>query len=105
MALDAGALDPRLALPPAGNDVCERPGASCPGGVCRFYDAAVGRCESCETCGNRFDTRSSGADCDILFACFDGYCTNFCTLGTYSCGPVEDCLDVGHPIYGVCRPG
>lgn len=108
MVFDAGALDPRLAVPPAGNDVCDLPGDLnfCPGiSVCRFYDAAEGRCESCTACGNLYDTCNSGDDCDILFACYDGYCTNFCTLGTYGCGPIEDCLAVGHPLYGVCRPG
>lgn len=108
MAPDGGALDPRLATAPAGNDVCDPPGSrfSCPGiNVCRFYDAVEGRCESCTACGNLYDPCNSGDDCDILFACYDGYCTNFCELGSYNCGPIEDCLDVGHPSIGVCRPG
>jgi hypothetical protein len=25
-------------------------------------------------------------------------------FGTFECGPVEDCLDVGHPTHGVCDP-
>jgi hypothetical protein len=39
-----------------------------------------------------------------LFSCYAGRCTNFCTLGTVECGPVEDCLDIGHPTHGVCDP-
>ena len=35
---------------------------------------------------------------------FCSQCTNICPLGTFYCGPVEDCLDIGHPTYGVCRP-
>lgn len=77
----------------------------CPGiSVCRFYTAEEGRCESCDTCGNLNAPCTEGTDCDILFACYAGRCTNICQLGTFSCGPIEDCLDVGHATHGVCDP-
>jgi hypothetical protein len=53
---------------------------------------------ACSSSGN-------GAECDILFACYNGFCTNFCHIGTTECGYPDDCLDVGcstHDI-GVCR--
>jgi hypothetical protein len=107
--MDAGratGLDPELDLPPAENEACETPGASCGGArVCRFYDESEGRCESCTECGNLFDPCASGDDCDILFVCFRGSCTNICLLGTFQCGAEEDCIDVGHPTHGACRPG
>jgi hypothetical protein len=108
---DAGSggapLDPALSVPPAGNEPCTTPGSfgECSGvSVCRFFDADEGRCESCTECGNLGASCASGDDCDILFACYAGTCTNICPLGTSYCGPVEDCLDVGHPTHGVCRP-
>ena len=103
----ADALDPRLATADPSGEICATPGSTgeCAGiAVCRFYDASSSRCESCEGCGNLGQPCTTGADCDILFACFDGRCTNICPLGTTYCGPVEDCLDVGHPTHGVCRP-
>ena len=102
-----GGLDPQLDVPPTGNDVCASPGSlsECPGiAVCRFYSATEGRCESCSACGNLFASCASGEDCDILFVCFQGQCTNFCTLGTSECGAPSDCIDIGHPDRGACRP-
>lgn len=99
-------LDPDLDVPDDG-EACTTPGSlnECPGiAVCRFYTAEEGRCESCDTCGNLGAPCTEGTDCDILFACYAGRCTNICPLGTSYCGPVEDCLDVGHPTQGVCDP-
>ncbi|MEM6291836.1 MAG: hypothetical protein AAGA54_11240 [Myxococcota bacterium] len=100
-------LDPDLDVPDEGES-CNVPGSlnECPGvaTVCRFYTAEEGRCESCEACGNLNAPCTDGTDCDILFSCFQGRCTNFCQLGTFSCGPIEDCLDIGHPTHGVCDP-
>jgi len=99
-------LDPNLDVPDEGES-CTSPGNlnECPGiAVCRFYTAEEGRCESCDNCGNLNAPCMSGTDCDILFSCFAGRCTNFCELGTFSCGPVEDCLDIGHATHGVCDP-
>ena len=79
--------------------------SDCPGiAVCRFFSATEGRCESRTECGNLGASCTDGTDCDILFACFEGRCTKICPLGTFYCGPVDDCLDVGHPTHGVCRP-
>lgn len=106
---DAGAdgtLDPRLEVPPSG-ETCATPGSlgECPAvQVCRFYSTTEGRCETCTSCGNLGDPCAASIDCDILFSCWEGECTNFCTLGSFECGPIEDCLDVGHPTRGVCRP-
>lgn len=99
-------LDPDLDIPDEGEQ-CDYPGdlQSCPGiAVCRFATAEYGICESCDACGNLFAPCVEGTDCDILFSCYAGSCTNFCTLGTFECGPVEDCLDIGHPTRGVCDP-
>lgn len=99
-------LDPDLDIPDGGEQ-CDYPGdlQSCPGiAVCRFATAEYGLCESCDACGNLFAPCVEGTDCDILFSCYAGSCTNFCTLGTFECGPVEDCLDIGHPTRGVCDP-
>ena len=104
----SGGLDPRLDTPPTSAPTCSTPGGFCtaPGGpgVCRFYSATEGRCESCTSCGNLGASCADGTECDILFACFEGVCTNICPLGTFYCGPIDDCLDVGHPTHGVCRP-
>jgi hypothetical protein len=105
---DSGGLDPLLSLPdPSGVDCV--PGLAsengCPNvSVCRISSPSGGRCESCTNCGNLHAACSSGKDCDILFECYAGSCTNFCQLGTYECGPIADCLNVGHPTIGVCRP-
>jgi hypothetical protein len=99
-------LDPDLDIP-NGGEQCDYPGdlQQCPGiAVCRFATAEYGLCESCDACGNLFDPCVEGTDCDILFSCYAGFCTNFCTLGTFECGPKEDCLDIGHPTRGVCNP-
>lgn len=106
---DSGAgtpLDPLLDVPDVGEQ-CDYPGdlQSCPGiAVCRFATAEYGLCESCDACGNLNAACVEGTDCDILFSCYAGRCTNFCTLGTFECGPIEACLDIGHPTRGVCDP-
>ena len=99
-------LDPDLDIP-NGGEQCTTPGDlnECPGiSVCRFATTEYGLCESCDACGNLNAACVEGTDCDILFSCYAGHCTNFCTLGTFECGPVEDCLDIGHPTKGVCDP-
>jgi hypothetical protein len=100
-------LDSELAVPPEDSTPCTIPGGmgECPGiAVCRFYSPTESRCESCEACGNLFARCETGSDCDILFVCFRGQCTNFCQLGTYMCGKLEECIDIGHPEYGACLP-
>lgn len=100
-------LDPDLGLPDPSGDPCDTPGGMWECDfleVCRFYSSSEGRCESCEPCGNLNDFCSSSSECDILFMCYLGHCTNFCTLDTYMCGPIEDCVDIGHPTHGVCIP-
>lgn len=93
----------------------ERPGGTpctnlggmseCPGiEVCRFYDSVEGRCESCSPCGNLGAFCSASNQCDILFMCYLGQCTNFCQLGTTMCGPPQNCIDIGHPTHGVYLP-
>ncbi len=104
--LAMGALDPGLSLPDPNGATCATPGSlsECPGiEVCRFYTAQSGRCESCTSCNNLGAPCSASSDCDILFMCYLGKCTNFCQLGTSECGPVANCLDIGHPTYGVCK--
>lgn len=103
---DGTPLDPMLDVPDMGEH-CTTPGDlnECPGiAVCRFATVEYGICESCDACGNLNDPCAQGSDCDILFMCYAGACTNFCTLGTFECGPVENCLDIGHPTKGVCDP-
>jgi hypothetical protein len=105
---DGGALSPLLMVPDAGEPVCTIVGSEseCPFlDVCRFFDGTQGRCETCSPCNGRDQPCSQSSECDILFACYDGFCTNFCDLGTQECGSVQDCINVGHPTKGVCRPG
>lgn len=100
-------LSPFLSLPDPSGQVCTTPGSfgECPSiQVCRFFDSEDGRCETCEPCGNLNAACTDSSECDILFMCFTGRCTNFCQLGTFGCGPIEDCIDIGHPTHGVCRP-
>lgn len=102
-----GGLDPDLELPASTGQVCDEPGRGapeCPAGeVCRFYTSTEGRCEGCTTCGNLNAPCSATDECDILFECYKGSCTNFCTLGTVQCGAVADCINIGHATRGVCR--
>lgn len=100
------ALDPMLDIPDGGQ-MCTMPGSltECPGiAVCRFATVEYGLCESCDVCGNLNAPCVEGTDCDILFECYAGRCTNFCTLGTSECGPPDACIDIGHPTRGVCDP-
>jgi hypothetical protein len=101
-------LDPALSVPPRGSEPCETPGSfgECSGiAVCRLYAAEESRCESCETCGNLNASCSASNECDILFTCYLGRCTAMCSFETpQTCGNPSDCVDVGHPTYGVCLP-
>ena len=109
MGVDAGGggLSSDLSLPDPSGTPCTSPGSlgECPGiEVCRFFTPTEGRCETCGPCGNLNDPCTASDQCDILFMCFRGRCTNFCTLGTFECGAIEDCVDIGHPTRGVCVP-
>lgn len=102
-------LDPDLSLPDPAGQTCHQPGAigspECPAiHVCRFYSSTEGRCESCSNCGNLGAACSTTSQCDILFECYQGRCTNFCTLGTTECGAPADCVHIGHATRGVCKP-
>lgn len=103
-----GGLDPDLRLPSSAGPACSTPGSEkeCPGpSMCRLASPTAGRCESCTNCGNLNELCNASNECDILFQCFRGRCTNFCQLGAYGCGSaISDCLDVGHPTVGMCRP-
>jgi hypothetical protein len=100
-------LNSQLSIPPSGTP-CSTPGSlsECVlTEVCRPASAETGRCESCDSCGHLFDFCNSSDECDIVFTCFQNSCVGICPLGTTACGPVDDCLDIGHPTHGVCRPG
>ncbi len=104
-----GGLDPDLELPDPGGQVCDEPGRigspECPSAeVCRYFTPTEGRCESCSSCGNLGASCTATNQCDILFECYQGQCTNFCTLGTTECGAPADCNNIGHATRGVCRP-
>src|SRR5262249_54589593 len=100
IAADGGSTGPDPNLVPAdgSGQPCAAPGATyteCPSAqVCRFFTSSQGRCESGGG-GHLRDSCTSSADCDTLFACYAGYCENFCPLGTMECGHVSDCVDVG----------
>ncbi len=103
----SGALDPDLDLPNPSGQSCTNIGygTDCPSlEVCRISGPNMGTCESCTSCNNLNQPCAQSSDCDILFQCFQGKCTNICPLGTSYCGPPQDCLDVGHTTFGVCKP-
>jgi hypothetical protein len=103
----ATGMDPGLSLPDPNGTPCTSYGygTDCPGiEVCRISGPSSGRCEGCGPCGNLGASCTKSSDCDILFQCYQGKCTNICPLGTSYCGPVQDCLDVGNATYGVCKP-
>jgi hypothetical protein len=100
-------LDPELGLPDPSGVPCSTPGleVGCPNlEVCRIDSQTGGRCEGCTSCNNLYKPCTVSSDCDILFQCYEGECTNICPLGTSYCGPVANCLDVGNTAYGVCKP-
>lgn len=103
-------LDPDLSLPGPGGQVCTDPGRigapACPAAeVCRFFTSTEGRCEAGPASGGGRGTACTAtSQCDLLFECYQGQCTEFCTLGTLACGAVADCLAIGHATRGVCRP-
>jgi hypothetical protein len=103
-----GGLDPDLSLPDPSGQVCDEPGRGtpeCPAGeVCRYFTPTEGRCEGCSACGNLGASCTATDQCDILFECYQGRCTGFCTLGSTECGAPADCIDIGHATRGVCRP-
>ncbi|HWO22130.1 MAG TPA: hypothetical protein VNO30_25380 [Kofleriaceae bacterium] len=102
-----GGLDPDLEIPDPSGQVCDEPGrmsGECPAGeVCRFYTSTEGRCEGCTACGNLGASCTATDQCDILFECYKGQCTNFCTLNSTECGAPTDCINIGHATRGVCR--
>jgi hypothetical protein len=104
----ASGMDPDLDLPDPGGQSCTNYGygmPQCPSlEVCRIAGPNAGRCEGCTSCNNLGQPCVESTDCDILFQCYQGVCTNICPLGTSYCGPIPDCLDVGHATHGVCRP-
>ncbi|MEZ4222613.1 MAG: hypothetical protein R3B13_16855 [Polyangiaceae bacterium] len=102
-----GGLDPNLGLPNPAGQPCTTPGygTGCPSlQVCRISGPNQGTCESCTQCGNLGASCASSSQCDILFQCYLGKCTNICPLGTSYCGPPQDCINVGHATHGVCKP-
>jgi hypothetical protein len=105
-----GGLDPDLSLPDPSGQVCSRPGRTgapdCPAAeqVCRFFTPTEGRCEPCTDCRLLGQSCAATSECDIQLECYRGQCVSFCTLGTFECGAVDDCLDIGHATRGVCRP-
>jgi len=102
-------LDPDLSLPDPSGQVCTQPGRvgapECPDAeVCRYFTSTEGRCEAGPPSGGTLgESCTASSQCDLLFDCYKGQCTEFCTLGTLSCGTVADCLDIGHATRGVCR--
>lgn len=73
------------------------------GQACRFYSPSENHCDPV---GGALlgDSCADSSECDSLFVCFMGQCSNFCTLGTTECGAPTDCVDVGHPNKGACLP-
>lgn len=100
-------LDPQLDVVGPGGEVCGIPGETfeCGAGqVCRFYDSQLGRCGGCGLCATDNDPCAASSECGLEFMCYQGRCTKFCTLFNTECGSPLDCLDIGHPTRGVCRP-
>jgi hypothetical protein len=101
-------LDPKLKTPDPNGTPCTTPysSAECPSlEVCRIATATTCVCESCGACGNLYASCSKSSDCDIVFQCYAGKCTNFCMLGSQQCGGPQNCIDVGYKGgWGVCKP-
>ncbi|HVY44465.1 MAG TPA: hypothetical protein VHB21_01250 [Minicystis sp.] len=100
-------LDPALDVPDPSGMSCMGYGGQgdCPSlTVCRIATKHGGRCEGCTACDNLGAPCSASSDCDILFQCFRGQCTNFCQLGSTECGSPTNCIDVGNDTEGVCWP-
>ena len=45
----------------------------------------------------------SSATCGEFYGCHFGVCTGYCELLLPVCAN-GDCIDVGHPIFGICKP-
>jgi len=103
-------LDPELELPDPNGQVCHHPRNSveCPSPeVCRYYSPTEGRCEACPQggCGHLNEPCTATNQCDTPFECYQHACVGFCILGSLECGPVTNCVDIGFPGMGVCKPG
>jgi hypothetical protein len=101
------AMDSKLVLSNPASLRCMYPGIvdTCPPGqMCHIAGPDSGTCEGCVTCGHLGDPCTVNIDCDTLFQCYAGKCTQICLLGTVECGAIADCLYVGNVYYGVCKP-
>lgn len=101
-------LDPELELPDPNGQVCHHPRAfnECPSPqVCRYFSPTEGRCEECPGgCGGLNQPCTATNQCDTPFECYQHTCVGFCILGSVECGAVSDCVDIGFPGMGVCKP-
>jgi hypothetical protein len=106
-------LDDRVALPELDATPCRVSiggvdFVNCKGSEeCRMATADSGRCEDClgRCTLHQGDSCTQSWQCDSLFECFRGRCTNRCTRGEHECGKIESCLDVGFlGGFGLCDP-
>jgi len=106
--LDDGVALPELDAAPCRVSTGGVDFAACKGSEeCRMATADSGRCEDClGRCAlHQGDSCTRSWQCDSIFECFRGRCTNRCTLGEHECGRIESCLDVGFlGTYGLCDP-
>jgi hypothetical protein len=102
-------LDPLLSPADGNGQSCTTPGslAECPGyAVCRWYTSTELRCDAADQSNPGIGALcNQSEDCDLMYACYRGFCFNFCTLGGTDCGFPDDCVDVGYAAsnIGVCK--
>lgn len=108
-------LDPDLATPPRGNQVCSEPSLFATIDVCRptptsrmfscrVFNQTELRCEAATVSVVAGTPCTDSSECEYRQACFRGACATICPIGgSPICGGSADCISVGHPLWGVCQ--
>ena len=107
--LTMSGLDPLLSPADGTGEPCTTPGSlsECTGyAVCRWYSTTQLLCDPADQSNPGIGVPcNQSSDCDLMYACYRGFCFNFCTLGGTDCGFPDDCVDVGYAAsnIGICK--